>query len=65
MKTINLPFDDSLENKKASVIALLPLVAKVLRQVGHHANRVRDYGVHAAEDEDIFEHASHVRAVER
>ncbi len=38
--------------------ALSPLVAEGLRQAGHEASRVRDYGIAAAEDEAIFELAA-------
>jgi predicted nuclease of predicted toxin-antitoxin system len=35
--------------------ALSPFVAEGLRQAGHEASHVRDYGMAAAEDEVIFE----------
>lgn len=38
--------------------ALSPLVAEGLRQRGHDAVYVRDYGLHAAEDEVIFARAA-------
>ncbi len=34
--------------------ALSPIVAYGLRQIGHDATHVRDYALHAAEDEKIF-----------
>lgn len=37
--------------------ALSPIVAKRLRQAGHEAAHVRDYGLAAASDEEIFERA--------
>jgi predicted nuclease of predicted toxin-antitoxin system len=37
--------------------ALSPVVAERLRQAGHDAAHVRDYGMAAAGDEDIFERA--------
>jgi len=38
--------------------ALSPRVADGLRQAGHDAVHVRDYNLHAAEDEVIFERAA-------
>jgi predicted nuclease of predicted toxin-antitoxin system len=37
--------------------ALSPLVAERLRQAGHDAVHVREYGIHAAADEDILARA--------
>lgn len=37
--------------------ALSPFVAERLRQAGHDAAHVRDYGLAAASDEEIFERA--------
>lgn len=37
--------------------ALSPLVADGLRKSGHDAAHVRDYGMHAADDEEIMERA--------
>ena len=38
--------------------ALSPVVAEGLRRGGHDAAHVRDYGLHAAEDEQIFARAA-------
>jgi predicted nuclease of predicted toxin-antitoxin system len=38
--------------------ALSPAVAEGLRQAGHDAVHVRDYGISAEADEDIFERAA-------
>jgi predicted nuclease of predicted toxin-antitoxin system len=38
--------------------ALSPFVAEGVRQAGHEASHVRDYGMAAAEDEAIFELAA-------
>jgi predicted nuclease of predicted toxin-antitoxin system len=35
--------------------AVSPRVAEGLRQVGHDATHVRDYGQHSASDEQIFD----------
>ena len=37
--------------------ALSPKLAEGLRHLGHDARHVRDYGMEAAEDEEIFERA--------
>ena len=37
--------------------ALSPIVAERLRQAGHDAVHVRDYGLHGAGDDEIFERA--------
>ena len=37
--------------------ALSPILAERLRQAGHEAAHVRDYGLHGAGDEEIFERA--------
>jgi len=38
--------------------ALSPLIAKGLRQMGHDARHVRDYGMQTADDSVIFEFAT-------
>ncbi len=38
--------------------ALSPFVAERLRQAGHDAIHVRDYGLQAADDEEIFDKAA-------
>ena len=38
--------------------ALSPLVAHGLRDAGHDATHVRDYGMHQSSDEEIFERAA-------
>ena len=37
--------------------ALSPIVAERLREAGHDAKHVRDYGLHGAGDDEIFERA--------
>jgi len=37
--------------------ALSPIMAERLRQAGHDTQHVRDYGLHGAGDEEIFERA--------
>jgi predicted nuclease of predicted toxin-antitoxin system len=43
--------------------ALSPLVAEGLRQAGHDASHVGDYGMAAAEDDAIFELAAREKRV--
>lgn len=43
--------------------ALSPLVAERLRYAGHDATHVRDYGLQAAEDVEVFELAAHEQRV--
>ncbi len=45
--------------------SLSPLVAEGLRQAGHDARHVRDYGRQAAEDEEIFESAKLEKTIRR
>jgi predicted nuclease of predicted toxin-antitoxin system len=43
--------------------ALSPLIAEGLRQMGHDARHVRDYGMQTADDSVIFEFAVHEERV--
>jgi predicted nuclease of predicted toxin-antitoxin system len=43
--------------------ALSPLIAEGLRQMGHDARHVRDYGMQMADDSVIFEFAAHEKQV--
>lgn len=43
--------------------ALSPLIAEGLRQMGHDARHVRDYGMQTADDSIIFEFAAHEERV--
>lgn len=43
--------------------ALSPVVAERLQDAGHDAAHVRDYGLHAASDEEIFDRAQQEQRV--
>jgi predicted nuclease of predicted toxin-antitoxin system len=43
--------------------ALSPLIAEGLRQMGHDARHVRDYGMQTVDDSVIFEFAAHEERV--
>jgi predicted nuclease of predicted toxin-antitoxin system len=43
--------------------ALSPVLAERLRTAGHDAMHVRDYGLQAASDDEIFERAQHEQRV--